>query len=544
MATIEFMGIEFQTVYEPDFEFTAVARDRREVSRETVENFEYRIQLVDELAQVAWLMLQQERYGREWNALCAYINRIEASAFCVYVDITGSIVTLDCVKNKARHKHVKVVAKNAIVGRDWRDSHYWCGECNTFHPLPPDGSTIMWYRNHRVCPDCAKNFITCPNCGRLHKSIESREIWVHQEDGTWASHIFCDRCTSVDGEQVFYCDIHQRYEAGNETRYSGFGWGCEWGASDLERHVCSLCGHEHWAVVRGRVNKVTVFGTTFEPLCGTCYRRLMDTARIADEDCRFSYGFKPMTVFFDDDGTPRFQDDGSLHMGFELELDGASDGEDCDYFANEVHAHYDGFIYCKSDCSLDVGAESVSQPATPKYLLDSFDWGSLLSSAEEYCLDNSSENCGFHVHMNRKFFEQGDGEELNIAKLTILFDRFYDKFKKIGQRYDSQADEWARPSYDPLTTSDFENERYKRKLDANKRTRYHAVNTCNEHTVEIRLFSASTSVVRLKFMLDVLQAVANAVIELSVMDCLTMDEDNLNAQIINHSIYEQTSRLL
>lgn len=541
-----FMGVEFDTEFDCPFPggFTATAVDLRQVAWETEEDFDARVELTNQLAQVAWLYVQQSRYSDKWNALRTYLKRVSYHTRVGWED-HGNYVEVMCVKNRACHKHTVVVAKNMITDAKWRDSFYMCDECGCMHLIPPDGH-VPHYRAHDVCPDCVERMglIPCPECGKLYKKDEELLVW-RMENGEWVSYETCGRCGYVQGDHVFYCDIHHRYECGHERYYSGFGYGCDYGEDQLVKTTCSMCGRETWGLVEGTTRNVMLFGRKFTGLCENCASRMRQTARIAEEDCRFSYGFKPMTVFFDDEGQPSFEDDGSLHMGFELELDGASDGEDADYFASAVHGEFGGFIYCKSDCSLDDGAESVSQPATPKYLIDSFNWSGLMCAADEYCLDNSSENCGFHVHLNRKFFEQGDGEDMNIAKLTILFDRFYNKFLSIGQREKDRANEWARPSYSYMDASDFTaSEHYKYKLESNKSTRYHAINTTNNNTVEVRLFSASTSVVRLKFMLDVLQAVAHAVIELPVMDCLTMDEDNLNAQIINHSIYEQTSRLL
>lgn len=541
----EFMGMEFETEFECPFPggFTAKARDAHEVARLCADSCEERVKLVNELAQVAWLMMNQRRYSSKRTALNDYILRVARHSRISFYD-DASLTHLECVKDRARHRYKVTVARNAVAHGDWTESFYLCAQCRCLHPIPEDGE-VKLYRGSSICPSCIErlDLTPCPICGNMRTQEDERLVW-RMEEGEWRYDVGCGECDLVRGRRPFYCVIHNRWEIGNGFYYRGLGYGCEHGKGELRELKCSICGHIVYALGNHEDRGVALFGHRFSGLCEPCESKLRETARIADEDCRFDYGFKPLTVFFDDEGVPSFEDDGSLHLGFELELDGADKGYDCDEFARNVHSAFGGFIYCKSDCSLDVGAESVSQPATPKYLIEKFDWDSLLSSAYEYRLDNSSENCGFHVHMNRKFFEQGEGEEMNVAKLTILFDRFYDKFAEIGQREEGRAEEWARPSYDPLTPFDFENERYKRKLDNNKRSRYHAVNTCNENTVEVRLFSATTNVVRLKFMLDVLQAVANIVVELSVTECLTMGEEEFKEHIMNYSMYEQTGRLL
>ena len=546
MYKFEFMGMEFETELECPFPggFTAKAVDVHEAARLCEDSYDERVKLLDELAQVAWLMVNQRTYSMERTALDTYIARIARRTHMHY-QIDAGLIYLECVKDRAFHRHKVAVARNIAVRGHWRDGYYLCGQCLCLHPRPGHGE-VSFYHRSPICPSCIERLglEPCPICGKLRGKGDEMLVW-RMEDGEWLYDMACGACDQVRGMYPFFCNIHERWEIGEEVYYRGFGYGCEHGRDELTEIRCSMCGRVVYSIGVHEDRTVELFGHAFSGLCEDCERDFKRTERIARSDCRFDYGFKPTTVFFDDEGVPSFDDDGSLHMGFELELDGASDGGECDCFASEVHAHYGGFIYCKKDCSLDVGAESVSQPATPRYLIERFDWDELLYAADKYCLDNSSENCGFHVHMNRRFFMQGDGEDMNVAKLTILFDRFYDKFAEIGQREEGRAEEWARPSYEPMNESDFtQNERYKRKLEGNKHTRYHAVNTCNENTVEIRLFSATTNVVRLKFMLDVLQAVANMVVELPVTECLTMGEGEFEEQIVKHSIYEQTKSLL
>lgn len=542
----EFMGIEFCTEFDCPFPggFTAKAVDAHEVARLCEDSFEERVKLVNELAQVAWLMVNQRRFSIEWDSLDRYIRRVASKARVSFYDDVY-MMYLHCVKDRAGHKYKVDVAKNMVVNGKWRESFYLCGQCHCLHPIPEDGE-IEVYRSDVVCPSCIEELglVPCPVCGKLYRPGEERLVW-RMDEGEWKYDVTCGECDKVRNRYPFYCAVHQRWEIGQDRYYRGLGYACEHAESELVKMTCSLCGHTVYAIGGHPNRTVELFGREFSGLCEECERKLKQTARISAEEERFAYGFKPMTVFFDDEGVPSFKDDGSLHMGFELELDGADEGYDCDEFARTVHREFGGFIYCKSDCSLDIGAESVSQPATPSYLIEKFDWDELVSIADSYYLSNESENCGFHVHMNRKFFEQGDGEEMNIAKLTILFDRFYSKFAEIGRRNSSAAYEWARASYSPMNEQDFtRSENYKHKLQDNKGTRYHAVNTCNANTVEIRLFSATTNVVRIKFMLDVLQAVANIVIKLPVMECLSMTLDEFKQKVSSESMYSRTAELL
>jgi hypothetical protein len=103
------------------------------------------------------------------------------------------------------------------------------------------------------------------------------------------------------------------------------------------------------------------------------------------------------------------------------------------------------------------------------------------------CLDNDFEShnaktCGLHVHISRKAFGESESEqELNIAKLIYLFEKFWSQIKTFSRRTEEQINDWAR-NYG-LTTIDEAIAESK-----SVKGRYYAVNLTNTHTIEIRIF--------------------------------------------------------
>jgi hypothetical protein len=86
------------------------------------------------------------------------------------------------------------------------------------------------------------------------------------------------------------------------------------------------------------------------------------------------------------------------------------------------------------------------------------------------------------VHISREAFGNNSTEqELNIAKLIYLFEKFWSQIKTFSRRTEEQINNWAK-NYG-LTTIDEAIAESK-----NKKGRYYAVNLKNAHTIEIRIF--------------------------------------------------------
>ena len=111
------------------------------------------------------------------------------------------------------------------------------------------------------------------------------------------------------------------------------------------------------------------------------------------------------------------------------------------------------------------------------------------------CLENNyrshdTTTCGLHVHLSRTFLGNTETErDLNIAKLIILFDRFWDSHIVPFSRRDYNAlQSWAdKPSVECVST-DSETEVVDKIKQYKCSGRYKAINLQNYSTIEFRLF--------------------------------------------------------
>ena len=368
------------------------------------------------------------------------------------------------------------------------------------------------------CDDCQEWVRTSGHFAPVYLYDYENECWIDKP---------VRKCRYHLGE-ARYCAYHDRYEIHSGQTYDDI-WVCD-DSPEPYHYECEQCGAS-WYGYDDDSRAFSYSGRfhSYDCLCEDCYYGLMELK----SDNLHSYSYKPTTHFYYDEDTYRSTDRGELHLGFELELNGAYDLCDVNEYCDEVADRFDGLFYMKQDCSIgEYGVETVSHPATPEYWLRKFKWNTLISIADNAGLGNEEQECGFHVHVNRSYFND---DELASAKLSIIFNRFYNFLRKLGDRGLDQADEWARPICDEFVSDDFKDDKWHDKVNYAKGTRYHAVNLCNTHTIEFRLFSATTSIERLTCMLDVIQAVCRIANEMDVESILAMDLENFKAQLHNRA---------
>jgi len=137
------------------------------------------------------------------------------------------------------------------------------------------------------------------------------------------------------------------------------------------------------------------------------------------------------------------------------------------------------------------GFEIVSHPASLDYHTNKLGWKELM----DVCLDNDyrshdTETCGLHIHLSRTFLGNNEIEqELNTAKLIILFDRFWTShIIPFSRRNVETITRWAdKPSLECVNT-ETENEIVDKVKKYKSLGRYKAINLQNSETIEFRLF--------------------------------------------------------
>lgn len=187
------------------------------------------------------------------------------------------------------------------------------------------------------------------------------------------------------------------------------------------------------------------------------------------------YSYKPNPIFYGD---------GSRYFGIELEIDHAGKDNDNAERILDIGNVYNERIYIKSDGSLDDGMEIVTHPMTLEYHLNEFCWNDILHECVHLGYrSHQTSTCGLHIHVNRDSLGQSrEEQEETISRILYFVEQHWSELLKFSRRSESAMNRWAaRYGYESTP---------KKILDKAKSSygRYSAVNLCNYHTVEFRLF--------------------------------------------------------
>ena len=292
--------------------------------------------------------------------------------------------------------------------------------------------------------------------------------------------IYCSHCgTIIDNDD---------YVEWNDETYCSY-------CIEHNTTVCDCCGSRIWCEDDE--------GDDYTSLCHSCYCNNYtrcyncnclihndDTYRLDGEDychecydeecdkcCNIhDYSYKPEPVFYGDS---------KRYFGVELEIDGA--GKDDDYaeeflkIANIQKPH----IYIKSDGSLDDGMELVSHPMTLEYHKAIMNWEDIFKRAVSLGYrSHQTSTCGLHLHVNRNAFSDSqEGQDEVISRILYFVEHHWNELLKFSRRSEYTMNRWAaRYGYEHTPKAIMD----KAKKGGNGR--YAAVNLCNYHTVEFRLF--------------------------------------------------------
>lgn len=233
--------------------------------------------------------------------------------------------------------------------------------------------------------------------------------------------------------------------------------------------------------------------------CHECYHNIRRNTSIHEYGCK---------------SEPIFYGDSNRYFGVELEIDGA--GKDDDYaeeildIANEDDEH----IYIKSDGSLDDGMEIVTYPMTLEYHKD-FCWEKIMCHAVFLGYrSHQTSTCGLHIHVNRDSLglDREEQDEI-ISRILYFVEHHWNEILKFSRRSEYAMNRWAaRYGYEnsPKAIMDKAKKNY---------GRYVAINLCNYHTIEFRLFRGT---LKHNTLIATLELV-NKICELAVL----MDDDEI-----------------
>ena len=335
------------------------------------------------------------------------------------------------------------------------------------------------YGNEFLCEDCFKDsYVLCYDCGRVIHVSDTVSI----NPNTRNERFVCEDCL----ENYSRCDCCEEFFTSEEI------W-----ASDSCMSVCYSCNSRYERCEDcGTINyRDNMYYCSDDDCyyCGSCYEE-HSNSYIED------YSYKPDPIFLG-------YSDEQLYLGVELEVDNGTNTY------NVTKELYDSFedVYLKHDGSLgNEGFEIVSHPATLEYHMSQLGWNEILN----ICLANDyrshdTTTCGLHIHLSRAFLGNDETEQdLNIAKLIILFEMFWDEYiVPFSRRNIANMERWAsKPTLDYKIT-DTENEIFDKVKSYKHGGRYRAINLENEHTIEFRLFRGTlkfnTFIASLQFVVEI-----------------------------------------
>jgi len=322
---------------------------------------------------------------------------------------------------------------------------YTCASCDYTTTNEDD---LCFVDDSLLCEDCRS---WCDNCEEYMSNDSSHYVEGVGDycESCWENNTcYCERCSNTYPDSISQYHIEDRGEYWCEGCYEHEGSYCE----DCDQYFsreCEGCGEG------GRGGRVIN-----------------------------QYSYKPNPTFFGDDKH-------NLYFGLELEMEIRSGNlrESAQYIQSKVGDS----IYLKDDSSIGrggyAGFELVSHPLSFGH------WTSQMSNlwqGLEYLRDNEqarswdAESCGIHIHASRAGFKSGAHTH---RWLTLIYKNAPEMMKFAGRKSDYAKfnDVWQYDEYDRPYFS------VKHKLDRRSHTeRYSAVNTQNEHTLELRFFRGTT----------------------------------------------------
>lgn len=335
------------------------------------------------------------------------------------------------------------------------------------------------YNNEYLCQSCFdEEYTVCNDCGCV---IPNSDTTVINPDRRTEKRV-CDSCL----EKYFLCDICGEYLTEDEI------W-----ATDDERSICYNCNTDYCicedcgTILHYNDARYSSYDENY--YCEDCYEE--HNASYIEE-----YSYKPDPVFLG------YTED-NLYLGVELEVD---KGDNLYHTTKELAESFED-IYLKHDGSLGrCGFEIVSHPGTLEYHMRELGWDKIMNICKENeYKSHDTSTCGLHIHLSRAFLVKDEIEQdLNIAKLIILFEMFWDEYiVPFSRRNIASMDRWAsKPSLDYKST-DTENEIFDKVKSYKHGGRYRTINLENEYTIEFRLFRGTlklnTFIASLQFVVEI-----------------------------------------
>jgi len=365
-----------------------------------------------------------------------------------------------------------------------------------------DEGDEITYNNNTYCTDCVRecdgcsttidsddaitagDYNYCTDCGVV---CEHCSEGMAHDDSYWVSgERWCDTCFT---DESFYCDTCSESYSNRHSYYYVEGTTyCE-SCNDDNNWYCDTCDEYHSN------------DTSCDEGGNNCCRTARSGGSIHDYNC------KPDPLF-------KGKDKHGVYLGFELETEYARGIESASSYAS---TELDGVAYLKHDGSLSNGFEIVTHPHTHLTYRENSAilWNTIETLRSKYNARSwDTDSCGLHIHISRKGFSSGAHLHRFIALVyhnaptMMKFAGRKSRFARFNDVY--TFDEYDRPVFS-----------LKHKTGNPHRhssERYSAVNTQNDHTIELRFFRGTMNTSGVLSALDLAQAMVEYTRELRLDD--------------------------
>lgn len=231
--------------------------------------------------------------------------------------------------------------------------------------------------------------------------------------------------------------------------------------------------------------------------CSECYHDIASERSSIKE-----YSYKPEPIFYGNS---------SRYFGVELEIDIGGRDTDCAdellEIANEDNEH----IYIKSDGSLNDGMEIVTHPMSLEYHKQ-FCWENIMKRATSLGYrSHQTSTCGLHIHVNRTSLgDTHEEQEEVISRILYFVEHHWNELLKFSRRSEAAMSRWAaRYGYESSPKAIMD------KAKKGNYGRYAAVNLCNYHTIEFRMFRGTLKLNTLIAALQLVNEICNVAVFMS-----------------------------
>jgi hypothetical protein len=359
------------------------------------------------------------------------------------------------------------------------DCAFTCYDCETSYAVSGMGRSEIggdWY-----CWDCSS---TCERCEDGMRNDDSHTVgdsyWCEY---CWENYSFnCNNCSNTYDQDHGY-----NYVDDNSYCDSCYEDNC---------YYCDDCNDSFTYDNRCDCNT-----DDEERSSGRCCQGIQRGRFVHDYNC------KPTPIF---KGTSKHK----MYLGFELEVEFKSDTADV---AQHTAIALDGIAYLKHDGSISNGFEIVTHPHTHQTYRENSTmlWDTIETLRSQYGGRSwDTDTCGLHIHLSRNGFSSGAHLHRFIAFVyhnaphMMKFAGRKTRFARFNDVY--TFDEYDRPVFS-----------IKHKVgnpDRYSSERYSAVNTQNEHTIELRFFRGTMKASGVLSALDLAQAMVEYTRELRLDD--------------------------